>query len=134
MQRQSNHVSIVFILIVALLGATPAWAQESRWKELDAQVDQLQKQGTDKEALPVTEEALRVAEATFGAEHPNTATALSKRGTTYKTLGEYAEAEPLFKRSLAIREKALGPDHPNMAGILVVLPTLFRINRTPCVQ
>jgi hypothetical protein len=58
------------------LVATSVWAQDARWKELDAQVDQLQKQGKKNEVLPVAEEALHVAEATFGAEHPNTATAL----------------------------------------------------------
>ena len=123
-RSNGNRFSIVFILIVAFLVATPAWAQESRWKELDAQVEQLQKQGKNKEALPVAEEALHVAEATFGAEHPNTATALSNLGVTYYTQGKYAEAEPLLKSSLAIREKALGPNHPLVAVSLTYLANL----------
>lgn len=127
MQRQSNDdgFNIVFILIVAFLVATPAWAQEARWKELDAQVDQLQKQGKYKEALPVAEEALRVAETTFGAEHLNTATALSWLGTICRFLGKYADAESLLKRSLAIREKTLGPDHPDVAESLNRLGDLY---------
>ncbi len=132
MRRQSNGkrfgnviILIVAFLILALLVATPAWAQEARWKELDAQVDQLQKQGKNNEALPVSEEALHVAEATFGAAHPNTATALSKLGVTYSALGKYAEAEPLVNRSLEMREKALGPDHPDVAESLHNLAKLY---------
>jgi len=125
MQRQSkgNRFSILFI--VAFLVSTAAWAQESRWKELDLQIQQLEKQGKDTEALPVAEEALRIAEATFGAEHPNTATALNAVGVIYTALGKYAEAEPLYQRSLAIREKSFGPDHPYVAVSLTNLAQLY---------
>jgi CHAT domain-containing protein len=123
--RLSNGHRFAFVFVVVFLLATAAWAQEARWKELDAQVDQLQKQGKNKEALPVAEEALHVAEATFGAEHLNTATALNKLAATYTGLRKYAEAEPLYKRSLAINEKALGPDHPDVAVSLIRLAGLY---------
>jgi tetratricopeptide (TPR) repeat protein len=124
-QRQSYGHRFSMVFIAAFLVATPTWAQEARWKELDAQVDQLQKQGKNKEALPVAEEALHVAEATFGAERANTATAPNRLGTIYEDQGKYAEAEPLYKRSLAIREKALGPDHPDVARSLNSLANLY---------
>jgi len=124
--RRKNHLyRFGIIFIVALLMSTVAGAQESRLKELDAQIDQLQKQGKNNEALPVAQEALRVAEATFGADHPNTATALYRLGVIDTALGKYAEAEPLYKRSLAIREKALGPDHPDVAQSLNNLAVVY---------
>ena len=124
MRHHANRFSIV--LMVAFLVATPAWTQESRWKELDTQVDRLQEQGKFNDALPVAEEALHVAEATFGAEHPNTAAALNWLALNYRARGKYAEAEPFFKRALAIREKALGPDHPNVAQSLNNLAEVYR--------
>jgi CHAT domain-containing protein/Tfp pilus assembly protein PilF len=124
-QRRTNRLHFSILLIVASLVATPTLAQESRWKELDAQIDELQKQGKNNEALPLAAEALHIAEETFGAENPNTATALKKLGGTYYALGKYDEAEPLYKRALAIREKSLGPDHPDVAKSLNNLANLY---------
>jgi CHAT domain-containing protein/tetratricopeptide (TPR) repeat protein len=125
MRRQNHRYRFGVIFIVALLVSTAAGAQESRWKELDAQAGQLRKQGKNTEALPVAQEALRVAEATFGSEQPNTATALGQLGVIYTALGKYADAEPLLKRSLVIREKSLGPDHSGVAESLHDLAGLY---------
>jgi CHAT domain-containing protein/tetratricopeptide (TPR) repeat protein len=96
-------------MATGLLLAGPAWGQEARWKELDTQVDQLQRLGKMEESLPVAQEELRVAESTFGPEHANTATALYRLGESETLLSQYAEAESLLKRALAIREKVFGP-------------------------
>jgi CHAT domain-containing protein/Tfp pilus assembly protein PilF len=90
--------------------ATPASAQESRWKELDTQIEELQKQGKTNESVPLAQEAVRIAEATFGPQHANTATALQKLGAAYTALGNYPEGERLLNRALAIREKVFGPE------------------------
>jgi hypothetical protein len=82
-ERQSDGIPFSISLVVSFLAVLPGLAQESRWKELDAQIDQLQSQGRNKDALSVAEEALHVADATFGAEHPNTAAGLQKLGFSY---------------------------------------------------
>jgi tetratricopeptide (TPR) repeat protein len=112
--------------LVALSLTFPLAAQETRWKELSAQAEQLQKQGKYAEALPVAQEAVRVAEATFGDQHPNTAAALEKLGEVYQAQGKYPEAEPLFKRALDIREKALGAESLELAQSLNSLGELYR--------
>ena len=109
----------------ALVAARPLPAQEARWYELNAQIRQLYQQGKYVEAIPPAQEALRVAEATFGPEHRNLATSLGYLALLYGHQGRYADAEPLFKRSLAITEKALGPDHPDVAMSLNNLATLY---------
>src|SRR5262249_26342072 len=53
--------------------------------------------------------ALRNAETTFGAEHPETATILHSLGIIYRKSGRLSEAERVLSRSVAIREKSLGP-------------------------
>jgi tetratricopeptide (TPR) repeat protein/CHAT domain-containing protein len=110
MQRHLNGIQVSLLLLAASLLAVPLCAQESRWKELNAQIDQLQKQGKTTESIPLAQDAVRVAEATFGTDHANTADALETLGVAHTALGNYPEAEPLLKRALAIRERCYGPE------------------------
>jgi len=98
------------VLAAAFTLAAPVWAQEARWKELDAQVEQLQKQGKIEDSLPLAKEELRIAEATFGPEHANTAAALHKLGMADVALCQYPDAETLLNRALKIRQKVIGPE------------------------
>jgi len=63
----------------------------------------------------VAQVAVRIAEVTFGPEHPNAAAAPEKLSEVYQTQGKYAEAEPPFKRALDIREQVLGAESPEVA-------------------
>jgi CHAT domain-containing protein/tetratricopeptide (TPR) repeat protein len=106
----ANGIYLGTVLVAASWFSAPVWAQEARWKELDAQVEQLQKQGKIEESAPLAKEALRIAEATFGPEHANTAAALHKLGMADVALCQYPDAEKLLNRALTIREKAIGPE------------------------
>ncbi len=117
--------SVACLVLLALALAVSGAAQETRWKELSAQVLQFYQQGKFAEALPLAQEAMRVAEATFGPGDPNVATSLNNLAALYKAQGRYAEAEPLYTRALAIREQALGPDHPTVAASLSNLALLY---------
>jgi CHAT domain-containing protein/tetratricopeptide (TPR) repeat protein len=112
-------------VLLAFALAVPAAAQEARWKELNAQVNQLYQKGKYAEAIPLAQESVRVAEATFGPEHPNVATWLNNLALLYKLQGRYGDAEPLYRRALAIYEKALGPDHQFVAAALNNLAVLY---------
>jgi tetratricopeptide (TPR) repeat protein len=106
--------------------AKPAYAQEALWNELNDRVDTLYEQGRYTEMAQVAKEALKVAENTFGPDHPNLATSLNNLAELYRRLqGKYAAAEPLYQRALAIYEKALGPDHPDVATSLNNLALLY---------
>jgi len=104
----------------------PSLAQEARWHELNVQVIQLYEQGKYAEAVPLAQESLQLAEATFGPKHPNVATSLDNLATLYQKQGRYSEAEPLCKRALAIREEVLGLDDPQVAMSLNNLAVLYR--------
>ena len=110
MQSRRSTISIGIILIVACLTALPVSAQESRWKELDEQVLELQEKGKAKESLQLAQEELKLAEDAFGPEHGNTAIALKRLGMAYVLLGNYPEADVLFQRALTIREKVFGTE------------------------
>ena len=104
-------------LLAASLTCAPSRAQEAHWKDLNAQIAQLQKQGKTEEALPIAQEAVRVAESTFGANNADTATAVLKLGTIYSTLGSYPEAEPLLKRAMSLQEKLSGANSCAVAEV-----------------
>src|SRR5574340_154168 len=75
------------LLILISLTAEVAAAQQDRWAQLTAQSNALYRQGQYDAALPVAQEALRVAEAVFGPEHPDVATSLNNLGLLYSEKG-----------------------------------------------
>lgn len=91
------------ILVVALVLScfVSAYAQETLWKELTTKVKMLYQQGQYSEAAKVAQEALTVAQKTFGPNHPYMATSLNNLAALYQAQGRYAGAEPLCKRALS---------------------------------
>ncbi|MHC4457694.1 MAG: tetratricopeptide repeat protein, partial [Planctomycetota bacterium] len=107
MKTLSKALLIVLLITPFSMAAN---AQQELWEQLSSKVVKLYQQGRYAEAAKVAEEALTVAEKTFGLNHLNFATSLNNLAELYRAQGKYAEAEPLYKRSLKIREKALGPE------------------------
>jgi CHAT domain-containing protein/tetratricopeptide (TPR) repeat protein len=116
--------TVVALILLAGLAA-PVGAQEARWKDLNQKANELQERGKYDEGISVAEEAVRVAESTFGADDTNVAVSLNLLAMMYDDQEKYVDAEPLFKRSLAIVEKALGRDDPEVASALSNLATLY---------
>jgi len=106
---------VVLIILLSASFALPAYTQEVLWHELIGKANTLYQQRRYREAENIYKEAIKVAEDTFGSDHPNVATSLNNLGELYISKGNYSEIEPLYERALAILEKALGPDHPDVA-------------------
>ena len=101
------------------------YTQEELWEHLVTKTNRLCKRGQYLEAVDVANDALKVAEETFGSEHPNMALSLSNLAIFYHEQGKYVEADLLYKRALAISEKALGKDHPEVATVLENMAFLY---------
>jgi len=130
----SRRLKLPFVWACALcvlsLFALPLTGQQGRWEELNARVEALYQQGNYVEATAVAQEAVRLAEASFGPNDPRVATSLNNLAGLYRDQGKHSEAEPFFKRALAVREMALGPNHPVVAIVLDNYAALLRkINR-----
>jgi len=69
---------------------------------------------------------LKVAENTFGLEHPYLATSLNNLVELNFAQGKYDEAEPLFKQSLTIYKRTLGWEHPDVAIVLRIWQSVAR--------
>jgi tetratricopeptide (TPR) repeat protein len=120
-----RKVVLLSVLILALTGAVETRAQEQRWNELNEKVKDLYNQGDQKGATATAEEALRVAESTFPADHPNISTSLNNLAVLYESQNRYAEAESMLQRSLAIKEKLYGAED---ARLIISLNNLANLS------
>lgn len=116
---------LAVIAVLSLWAVFPVEAQEAEWKRLVQETQSLYGQGRYAPAMVSAKEALRVAENTFGPDHPDVAVSLSNLAELYRSQGRYAETEPLYRRALAIREKALGLGHPEVGASLNNLALLY---------
>jgi tetratricopeptide (TPR) repeat protein len=123
----------LYVVAFMAMGSLPAIGHTqpstealAHWHALIAEVEERYNQGRYAEAVPLAQQALTLAEATFGPEHPRVATSLQHLARLHRELGRYAEAEPLLQRALTIREQILGPEHPEVASSLNELALLSK--------
>jgi tetratricopeptide (TPR) repeat protein len=121
----SSRSNVIFTMILVLSLSSSVYAQEVLWEKLNGKAKTLFKQKRYPDALSVSEEALKVAEDTFGPDHPKVAISLNNIAELHIINGTYDEIEPLYKRALEISEKALGPDNPDVAIALNNLAELY---------
>ena len=116
-----NSVFLTLLILIVISAYTPA----PSWKTLNSKSGKLYEKGRYQEAVNVAEEALIVAENTYGPDHLNVAVCLNNLALLYVEQGKYAEAEPLYKRSLKITRRSLGVEHPDVATTLNNLAGLY---------
>ena len=121
----SSRPKVIIIIALVLSFSLSAYAQDVLWEKLNIKAKTLIKQKRYPDALSVTEEALKVAEDTFGPDHPKVVISLNNIADLHIINGSYDEIEPLYKRALKINEKALGPDNPDVAISLNNLAELY---------
>ena len=71
-----------------------------------------------REALPLAEEALRIAIHREGPDSMEAALAYSSVAEAHRSMGSGARALPLYRQARALYQKALGPDNPRGATLL----------------
>jgi CHAT domain-containing protein len=102
-----------------------ALAQSPELQQLWRQAIAEQSRGQHTQALPIAEQAVRLAETQAGLQHPNTAFGLLLLARSLRELGRLAEAQVPAERAVAIYEAALPPNDPNIATALNNLAFLF---------
>ena len=125
MRLSRGFIACCILLFMTLLCVPFMPAQEARWNELTNLVLNLCREGKTAEALPLANEALKLAETSFGPDDERVATTLNNLGHIYDDQGKYSEAEPFYLRSLRIREHLFGPDHAAVASVLNNLAELY---------
>ena len=121
----------VFVGIVILFFAAgsflPVAAQDARWRQLSEQVLQLREQGKGAAAIPLAQQAVQVAQTTYGPDRPQVALSLNMLGLLLKDQEKFADAETAFRSALAINIKVYGQESRDVASILNNLADLYRI-------
>src|SRR5215467_12741596 len=115
--------------ITTILTALACSAAEQSDDELDSlyrQARELVRARKFDEAIPITEQALALAEGRSGPDHPEVRVWLDRVAGLYEMEGRHAEAEALLRRSLTIAEKTLGPNHPDVRATLNTLALNYR--------
>ena len=117
--------SFLFFAIFVIVPAAAVHAQSADIIGLDRQSLKLHKQGKDKEATELAEEAVALAERTYGADHPQTLKSLYNLASLYEAQGLYGEAEPLLKRALEGFERTFGDEAPETLSAVSSLASLY---------
>ncbi len=91
---------LAVVLALSLFVTSAVLAQQAKLVELNQQAMKLHQDGKYSDATKIVEEALRLAENTFGPDDPNVALSLNHLALLHEIQRKYSEAEPLFKRSL----------------------------------
>jgi len=116
----------LLLLLLALGGNLPAYAQEDNWGNLNNQAVALSRQGQFSAAIAAEKTALQVIQGTAASLPLDIAGIMSNLGWLYSTQKQYTLAESFLKRTLAIRERILGQDHPDVVNTLSQLALVYR--------
>src|SRR5205085_5251668 len=73
------------------------------------------------EALPLYQEALRLAEEVLGTDHESLASLASNLGNLYYVQEKYAVAQASYLRARTLLEREHGPDSPKLIDVLLWL-------------
>jgi CHAT domain-containing protein len=85
-----------------------------QWQNLMIEASKLYESGDIPAAIPISEQALELAEKIFSDYNSDLAISLNFLAVLYFSQGHWADAEPLFLKALAIRSKLFpDPDKPN---------------------
>ena len=123
-RRVLVRVGVVCALVTSL--APAAHGQFQRWYDLSEQAVQLKNQGNDAAALPVEQQAEKVAEATWGPNDQHVALSLNVMGLLEMHLEKYSDAETNLKRAADIFTRIEGAQGKDVAAALDNLGILYQ--------
>jgi CHAT domain-containing protein len=103
-----------------------ARAQEARWVQLMQQVQQLHGQGNNNAALPLAQQAVQVAQTTWGAQDLHAGLALNALGIVEMDLEKFGDAETALKQAVTILTNTQGAASKNAASALDNLGVLYQ--------
>jgi CHAT domain-containing protein len=81
-------------------------------EQLRTKVNRLRSLDKSREALPLAQQALTLAQREFGSDDPYVGLVTSELADVTYTSGKAADAKPQFERALQVLSSKLGPEHP----------------------
>lgn len=124
---QSMAGYLAAVLALTSFSIAPAVAQQARWYQLSEQVLQLREHGKFSEALPLAQEVVQVAQATYGQDDRHVALSLNELGLVFENLEKFPDAEAALRQAESINEKLYGLQSNETASNLNNLADLYRV-------
>jgi tetratricopeptide (TPR) repeat protein len=115
MRNVKFFLMVLPVLVFLFLPAERVCGAGKEWDELDLQATLLFRDEKYDEALPVAEEALRLAEKKYGLKSPQRLVSMNFLAYLSKKTGDYVKARELYGEALRSLEKIYGPDDPKTA-------------------
>jgi CHAT domain-containing protein len=116
--------SLAFILF-AFVVLFSASAQEARWVQMSEQVQQLRKEGRISQAIPLAQQTVQVAQATFGPNDRHVGLSLDELGVPLSDQDDFAGAEAALRRALSIFQKISAPQSKDVGAALLSLAKFY---------
>lgn len=102
-------------------------AQGARWYQLSEQVVQLQENGRIAEAIPIAQQVVRVAEATYGPADRHLGLSLNVLGVLLEDEEKFNDADATLHRALDVMTRSSGMESSDTASVLGNLGELYRL-------
>ena len=118
-----SPIGLALLLVVSTAGSS-AQTPALRWNELTRQVDELLDRGRHAEAVHLAEEALQIAERTFGVDDQRYATSTFNLGRVYDAGRRFVDAAPLYHRALGLMERVFNRTHDRVLNVLTKMAYL----------
>jgi len=113
-----SRLLIIFLIILISGFSPPLFAEEDSWQSLISIALALCQEGQCRDAIPYAEQALQIAETTFGPEDEQTGDSLSVLAWIYHQDEDFEQATPLYEQALAVYEKTLKESDLSMIYVL----------------
>ena len=132
MRRARVAVGLFFVFLTPPLytqihfAATQQRPEDDQLFQLVTQISKLQAQKQERQAIPLAERALSMAEKTVPPNDPRYIAVLITAGEVYWRAGAIQTAEPLLQRAAKSAETSLPPSHPLVYASLVNLGLFYR--------
>ena len=131
-RRAKLAVGLLFVFLIPPLYAnihvdvTRQRPEDDQLFQLVTQISKLKQQKQERQAIPLVERALSMAEKTVPPNDPRYIAVLITAGEVYWRVGENQKAEPLLQRAAQSAESSLSQSHPLVYTSLVDLGLFYR--------
>ena len=120
---------VLLALMVLTFFSGSAFGQQALYKSLNKRMAILYKSGKTKQAIATAEEAMKVAEETFGKNHAYYYATLENLALLHVAEGNNKEAASLYEESFSVREGLLGKNNPKLKDVLEKLENCYKVLR-----
>lgn len=118
---------ITLATLILVFFSSTAFGQKQLYNSLNKRMAILYKNGKIMEAVATAQEAVKVAESTFGKNHAFYTAALENLALLYVQEGSNEKAAELYEESFQVRKGLLGENDSRLKSVLEKLEKCYQV-------